>query len=377
MLEYLSILKGIVDMLTIVDKGKGLIGSIKTSNKEDNIIEELQRLNHMIEEIGEGVYYAPSARSWVPLKSNERVTTGGNWDVNSSLSEIRKLTPESDIIASALYPIPKSTSDQLKADPRQIFSRIDKLKALKSLQSTPAPGLLPVLFIHENEFCIGWIKEEQIRKHFNLRHGGNQAFTKIEEIKANKNAAASPGVNYILNERFADNKNNWQTGTDTFKKTYLRRGRFVLEGIYGTGYCKWSSVSISPEQDFFIQTRIKHMSGSEYGHFGLFWYHQQDVICNFGINNKGEYYIGKYDKTIAKSKKRKWQAFSEGSSLHIKRKLENTLTIKKDMGGLLFYINRSLVYEHAFVDMPMRRIGFFTSEGLQYCSTRAKVGLFD
>jgi hypothetical protein len=79
------------------------------------------------------------------------------------------------------------------------------------------------------------------------------------------------GGTFLFKETFSDNSGNW-SAVNTADSTFaVRGGRYVLKHSGTGGRLAWKAVPMGADQDFLIESTMRHVAGSDVEPFGLVW----------------------------------------------------------------------------------------------------------
>ena len=77
-------------------------------------------------------------------------------------------------------------------------------------------------------------------------------------------------INYY--DDFSNNKHSWSIGNDDDLRTEIKNGVFEIEHKRDiSSYNIWQEFNIEQDQDFYIETKLKQISGVDDWGFGLVW----------------------------------------------------------------------------------------------------------
>ena len=154
---------------------------------------------------------------------------------------------------------------------------------------------------------------------------------------------------------FSKNNGSWINENNESLRTQIKNGVYEIEHKRDiASYNVWKEFNIEDGQDFYIETKIKHISGVDDWGYGIVWgaYSWSNSYV-FLISANGMYCIGGY-RNENWSFLKKWtnSASINGSGVY------NTLAIKKSADNLYFYINGTLVSRLKNQKFYGNRIGF-------------------
>ncbi|MBN1251444.1 MAG: OmpA family protein [Bacteroidales bacterium] len=168
-------------------------------------------------------------------------------------------------------------------------------------------------------------------------------FTILSILLFGINTLAQNNSKFI--EDFNDNSNNWNIENSKDASSKVLNGVFYLNHYKNSASWRfWKEFIFETDKTFNIDVKLKQTSGAEDGGYGIVWgSNGWKNSYHFTISSNGEFAIWGY-KNEEFFEWKKWSAFSK-----IKPFGEyNTLSIKKLMGNMYFYINGSLAYNHRF-----------------------------
>ena len=155
----------------------------------------------------------------------------------------------------------------------------------------------------------------------------------------------SAQVNYRFVENFDNNKNNWYINSSEKSSSRIAAGYFYLEHKRSSSSWRyWNNFNFETDKLFHITTRLKQTSGPDNYGYGIVWgANGWQNSYNFTISSNGMFTVWGYKNEEIFE----WKDWTSSSKIKPMGQY-NTLSIKKLMGNIYFYINESLVYSHKF-----------------------------
>ncbi|MFN3405024.1 MAG: OmpA family protein [Cytophagaceae bacterium] len=168
---------------------------------------------------------------------------------------------------------------------------------------------------------------------------------------------------FILNEQFDDNSKNWVTSADAKSVAVIENGWYKLKITGETGFCYDISLHLSPDKDFYIETKVKLRTGKLSRGFGL------RLLDKRKTNDKKSYFYlisgdGSYKVYRHNSKDNSeitYKDWTDSDFIHQNVDKENSLAVKKAGNVYTFYINGEKVFEKKDLHFWGSRIGIFSS----------------
>lgn len=150
---------------------------------------------------------------------------------------------------------------------------------------------------------------------------------------------------YQFTENFNNNRRNWSVSENKDIKTKVENGFYVMQHkrIEGS-YNFWKDFAINTNADFYIETKLKQVSGVDNWGYGIVWGARGwDNSYKFAITSNGMFKVA----CRKNSNYFEWQEWKISSKINPLGQ-NNVLAIKKIADKLYFYINNTLVYTHKF-----------------------------
>ena len=174
---------------------------------------------------------------------------------------------------------------------------------------------------------------------------------------------------------FKDNQSGWPL-KDTEEGTFaIEDGYFVMSNKKEKGFSwRWFSGSVDPNQDFFLETSITEVSGTQKHGSGLYWgcsgtkNYYRFLITSKGYVEIGRFKSGKYNFIY------KWK---KHASVKLGFGKVNVLSIRKNSNNIRFLVNKQLIYSMPSKEFTRKYpffgkfVGFIT-----YNITKAKFDYF-
>jgi hypothetical protein len=168
------------------------------------------------------------------------------------------------------------------------------------------------------------------------------------------NANFAQDNNYILNDDFDNNNNNWQIDADQTRIFKIEGGVYSIQNKL-----QYNSVSsrinreFDQNRDFLIECEITKTKGFNKKGFGLVWGREKTDYYGFYITGAGEFLVLKWE-----AGKREFIVGIQKSPQVKVEDSKNKLSIKKESNKQYFYINDSLVQVTDFFPFYGQEIGF-------------------
>lgn len=155
-------------------------------------------------------------------------------------------------------------------------------------------------------------------------------------------------------EDFNNNKRNWSIKNTADIQTFIKDGYYQIEHKRtSASYNFWREFNIANKQEFYIETKLKHINGVKDWGYGIVWGAASwDNSYNFLISENGYFNIGKY-KNGSWSDLIKWK-----QSTYIKPEQYNKLAIRYHDNKLSFFINDQKVAYLNYSPLYGNYIGF-------------------
>ncbi len=166
--------------------------------------------------------------------------------------------------------------------------------------------------------------------------------------------------NDVSVEEFYNNSSNWSLFNEGEATTKISGGNLLIScGNKYTSIRIWKSFAINQSNDFYIEGKIKQVSGNASEFYGLAW------GCNgwsnsfsFDVSSSGKYRIWGYESSnIFNIKQATASSLVKGLGIY------NTLAIKKTGTKIMFYINGTLVFTDNFKPFYGNFCGFVVGQG--------------
>ncbi len=148
--------------------------------------------------------------------------------------------------------------------------------------------------------------------------------------------------NYVLNEQFSNNNNEWSTTSSDTYTTSLSGGEYHINRTAekNSSYFK-IPVFIDIAEDFDIEMKFKQNSGILNNGFGLvFGYNDIDNFYTFVISGDGSYKLAYYEKDEY-TKIKSWTSFRKADKMG----KYQTLRFKQEGSKWKFYSDGEKIYE--------------------------------
>ncbi len=167
-------------------------------------------------------------------------------------------------------------------------------------------------------------------------------------------------LDVFFKDDFDNNKNNWYIFDEDGASAKINNGTMIMEckDDYAS-YRFWKSINLNIKKDFYIQIRIKQISGNKNEGSGIVWGAKGwSNSFNFDVSADGYYKIYGYknEKLFYIKRKTKYSKINSTG-------LYNTIAIHKKADKLFFYINCNKVYSTKFRTFFGNYIGFIAGNG--------------
>ena len=169
-----------------------------------------------------------------------------------------------------------------------------------------------------------------------------------------KNTITAKGE-YVLEEYFNSNNNNWPTGDTADKKTDISNSLFNFE--HKKASSGWSiniPATIDTSRDFEIVTNIKKISGVTNYSYGFMWGKEGDNSFRYYITSSGYYKIAR----VENNKEQVIKKFTKSSAVKTGNGAKNSLKIRKEGNQLKFYVNSTYLTQIDFEAFYGHRLGY-------------------
>jgi len=166
---------------------------------------------------------------------------------------------------------------------------------------------------------------------------------------------------YQFVEDFKNNNRQWSVSDNKDIKTKVENGFYLMQHKRDVAsYNFWRDFTINTDNDFYIEVKLKQVSGVDNYGYGIVWGARGwDNSFNFTISSNGWFRVSGYNK----KKYFEWQEWKESSKIKPLGQL-NLLAIKKAGNKLNFYINNSLVFTHGFEKFYGTKVGFIIGKSM-------------
>ena len=153
-------------------------------------------------------------------------------------------------------------------------------------------------------------------------------------------AASVSAQQFLFEDDFSDNRNQWPEWQDEKSSASVKDGKYILRNhSENDGFSVFYPVSIDLRQDFEIQIDLNKVRGSSGEHrAGISWLNKEEIHI-FYIDYNGWWGYNKWNK------EKKWQDILRRKDTIIKQTLNrsNALSLKKSGGNIQFFINNQSV----------------------------------
>ncbi|MEN8123241.1 MAG: hypothetical protein ABFS35_23085, partial [Bacteroidota bacterium] len=166
---------------------------------------------------------------------------------------------------------------------------------------------------------------------------------------------------YQFMDDFNDNSRNWSITNNQDIRSQIFNSSYKITHLRKTlSYNFWRQFAINVDDDFFIETKLKQVSGVDNWGYGIVWGARGwDNSYKFTISSNGMFKVGGYKN----SKYFEWQKWKVSKKI-MPLGQNNVLAIKRIEDKLYFYINNTLVYTHKFEQFFGTYMGFILEKNM-------------
>ena len=175
---------------------------------------------------------------------------------------------------------------------------------------------------------------------------------------------------YQFVENFNNNNRQWSVSDNKDVKTKVENGYYVMQHKRSeASYNFWRDFTINTDNDFYIEAKLKQVSGVDNWGYGIVWGARGwDNSFNFTVSSNGMFTVTGREK----EKYFEWRKWKESKNINPMGQF-NLLAIKKVGGQLNFYINNSLVYTHKPEKFYGAKVGFIIGRSMTVKADYLKV----
>ncbi len=152
--------------------------------------------------------------------------------------------------------------------------------------------------------------------------------------------ALSQGSKLVFEENFDDNSNNWFVGKTKDQKVEIKKGFYYIENLNEEKTTlPFIKLEDLDEQNFTIEIRLRHLSGSEDYNFGIRYGENDYYAMDYYITASRQFKVKEYYNNAFHTKK----DWTESDAIN-KTKKFNVLRVERNASVQKFFINDELVY---------------------------------